>query len=223
MRFTPGATGAMERRAGFAPAAITGATCPIDAGSGPHADRHGRTDGHSQPAEWSSRGGRQHLDSVSGLRGDSDGRSAGPADARGSTGRHCDLYICRIIRRARTLITAERKATCRSRWACMARSLSFPPAFLLPARTGLPLTNPGGNAAAKAFWGETDFRLAPAAYDHAKSCYDREYLFQWAEMDPRIHNAALAQVTALSTCTAGAPGCSSRSPDRAVPSGLLPD
>ncbi len=74
--------------------------------------------------------------------------------------------------------------------------------------TGLPLTNPGNNAKAKATWGETDFRLAPAAYDHPRTCYDREYLFQWAEMDARIHNTALAQVTALNGCTAGAPGCS---------------
>jgi hypothetical protein len=74
--------------------------------------------------------------------------------------------------------------------------------------SGLPTTNPGANAKAKAFWSEPDFRLAAAAYDNAKSCYDREYLFQWAEMDPRIHTAALAQVTALSGCTAGAPGCS---------------
>jgi FtsP/CotA-like multicopper oxidase with cupredoxin domain len=73
---------------------------------------------------------------------------------------------------------------------------------------GLPLTNPGNNAAAKSFWKETDFRLAAAAFDHARSCYDREYLFQWAEMDPRIHSQALAQVTALGTCTAGAAGCS---------------
>ena len=29
-----------------------------------------------------------------------------------------------------------------------------------------------------------------------KTCYDREYLFQWAEMDPNIHKQALAQVTA---------------------------
>jgi FtsP/CotA-like multicopper oxidase with cupredoxin domain len=74
--------------------------------------------------------------------------------------------------------------------------------------TGLPLTNPGGNKAAQAFWKEPDFRLAAAAYDHPKSCYDREYLFQWAEMDPRIHAAALAQVTARVGCTAGAAGCS---------------
>jgi len=66
----------------------------------------------------------------------------------------------------------------------------------------------GANGAAEAHWGEKDFRLAAAAYDHAKSCYDREYLFQFSEMDPNIHSQALAQVTALGTCAAGAAGCS---------------
>src|SRR2546421_5944034 len=61
---------------------------------------------------------------------------------------------------------------------------------------GLPTTNPGGNAAARTTWGESDFRLAAAAYDHPDTCYDREYLFQFSEMDPNIHNQALAQVTA---------------------------
>jgi FtsP/CotA-like multicopper oxidase with cupredoxin domain len=55
---------------------------------------------------------------------------------------------------------------------------------------------------------ETDFRLAASAYDHAKTCYDREYLFQFSEMDPRIHSQALAQVTATTGCTAGTAGCS---------------
>src|SRR5271165_2118164 len=64
------------------------------------------------------------------------------------------------------------------------------------------------NSMAKSTWHETDFRLAHAAYDHPGSCYDREYLFQWAEMDARIHKEALAQVTALAGCTAGAAGCS---------------
>src|SRR5437016_3822627 len=31
------------------------------------------------------------------------------------------------------------------------------------------------NLAAEAHWGETDFRLSQAAYDHPGSCYDREY------------------------------------------------
>ena len=64
------------------------------------------------------------------------------------------------------------------------------------------------NTAAQANWGEKDFRLAHAAYDHPGSCYDREYLFQWAEMDSRIHRQAQAQVQAMMGCTAGAPGCS---------------
>jgi FtsP/CotA-like multicopper oxidase with cupredoxin domain len=65
----------------------------------------------------------------------------------------------------------------------------------------------GQNGTAEAHWGEKDFRLAPAAYDHARTCYDREYLFQFSEMDPNIHTQALAQVTALGNCTAGNAGC----------------
>jgi FtsP/CotA-like multicopper oxidase with cupredoxin domain len=64
------------------------------------------------------------------------------------------------------------------------------------------------NLTAEAAWKESDFRLAHAAYDHPGSCYDREYLFQWAEMDHRIHNQAQAQVQAKMGCTAGVPGCS---------------
>ena len=66
----------------------------------------------------------------------------------------------------------------------------------------------GANGVAEAHWGESDFRLAAAAYDHAQTCYDREYLFQFSEMDSFIHGQALAQVKAAGTCTVGAPGCS---------------
>lgn len=52
-----------------------------------------------------------------------------------------------------------------------------------------------------------DYRLAANAYDHAQTCYDREYLTQWSEMDPKIHRAAEAQVRAKAGCTAGAAGC----------------
>jgi len=58
----------------------------------------------------------------------------------------------------------------------------------------------------------SDFRLgdptAPtrAVFDNAKACYDREYLFQFSEMDPRIHQAALEQVAATPTC-AKSTGC----------------
>ena len=63
------------------------------------------------------------------------------------------------------------------------------------------------NRTAAAHWGEADFRLSQSAYDHAKSCYDREYLFQFSEMDPAIHSQTLAQVLATIGCTAGASGC----------------
>jgi len=70
------------------------------------------------------------------------------------------------------------------------------------------------NLIAEGFWHEADFRLpnatgqVGAAYDHPASCYDREYLFQWAEMDTRIHRQAQAQVAARANCTAGSAGCS---------------
>ncbi len=41
--------------------------------------------------------------------------------------------------------------------------------------------------------GQTDFRLASAAFNTSEACYDREYLFQFSEMDPRIHKQAEAQ------------------------------
>jgi FtsP/CotA-like multicopper oxidase with cupredoxin domain len=73
------------------------------------------------------------------------------------------------------------------------------------------------NTTAEATWGEKDFRLAHAAYDHPGSCYDREYLFQWAEMDHRIHRQAEAEVAdpiRVAACAATPnasgqrPGCS---------------
>jgi FtsP/CotA-like multicopper oxidase with cupredoxin domain len=64
------------------------------------------------------------------------------------------------------------------------------------------------NVSAQGSWGESDFRLAAAAYNHAQACYDREYLFQFSEMDSNIHTQADAQVKAKAGCTAGAAGCS---------------
>src|SRR5438270_3834065 len=82
--------------------------------------------------------------------------------------------------------------------------------LVLPASVPASCTSGlhASNLTAESFWGESDFRLATAAYDHASTCYDREYLFQFSEMDQKIHTAALAQVTAAGACTAGAPGCS---------------
>ena len=57
------------------------------------------------------------------------------------------------------------------------------------------------NLLAEAAHGEDDFRLAAAAYNHAGACYDREYLFQFSEMDPKIHLAADAVANCVgATC-----------------------
>ena len=55
---------------------------------------------------------------------------------------------------------------------------------------------------------ERDFRLSQSAYDNPNTCYDREYLFQFSEMDPNIHRVAEEQVSLKGNCTAGAVGCS---------------
>jgi FtsP/CotA-like multicopper oxidase with cupredoxin domain len=72
----------------------------------------------------------------------------------------------------------------------------------------LPTTIPAAcagtlNDQAKAANGEADFRLAAAAYNHAKTCYDREYLFQFSEIDPRIHRQAEEQAGVTCTNPAG--------------------
>jgi FtsP/CotA-like multicopper oxidase with cupredoxin domain len=85
---------------------------------------------------------------------------------------------------------------------------SATPTACTTGSTGPSLGFAGGNGTAETTWNENDFRLAASAYDHAKTCYDREYLFQFSEMDPNIHNQALAQVTTAGSCTAGAMGCS---------------
>jgi FtsP/CotA-like multicopper oxidase with cupredoxin domain len=76
----------------------------------------------------------------------------------------------------------------------------------------LPKTVPGNcnsglaaaNLIAETTSGETDFRLAHAAYDHPSTCYDREYLFQFSEMDDNIHTQAEAQVLADQAKAVGA-------------------
>ena len=63
----------------------------------------------------------------------------------------------------------------------------------------LPSTTPG-NCTASYPAGRIDYRLAPSAYDHAKSCYDREYLTQWSEMDPKIHRQVEDQLKLIASC-----------------------
>jgi FtsP/CotA-like multicopper oxidase with cupredoxin domain len=56
-------------------------------------------------------------------------------------------------------------------------------------------------------WTESDFTLSTSAYDDPHTCYDREYLFQFSEIDPRIHLQTEAQVQARQNCTPGAVDC----------------
>jgi FtsP/CotA-like multicopper oxidase with cupredoxin domain len=81
---------------------------------------------------------------------------------------------------------------------------------VVPAACGTGTVH-AANLAAQANWGETDFRLAAAAYSHPQACYDREYLFQFSEMDPRIHRQAEEQSTR--TCT----GCMNVATEPYVP------
>ncbi|MGA7178365.1 MAG: multicopper oxidase family protein [Thiobacillaceae bacterium] len=68
------------------------------------------------------------------------------------------------------------------------------PAETLP--TGVPPGCHRMNAGLTLPDGQPDFRLAASAYDIPQSCYDREYLFQFSEMDPRIHRQAEEQAGA---------------------------
>jgi hypothetical protein len=74
----------------------------------------------------------------------------------------------------------------------------------MPAPTCTPLGGASGPH------GGLEYRHAMAAYDHPATCYDREYLWQWGEMDPRIHAQAENQVKAtgvnLAQSSAGANG-----------------
>ena len=67
--------------------------------------------------------------------------------------------------------------------------------IVLPSDTPASCAGTANNAARDAH-GQDDFRLANAAYNHPSACYDREYLFQFSEMDPRIHFQAEEQVLA---------------------------
>ena len=68
----------------------------------------------------------------------------------------------------------------------------------------LPSATPANCTATET--GRVDYRLAPAAYNHALTCYDREYLTQWSEIDSRIHAQVESQLKLIASCptTAGA-------------------
>jgi FtsP/CotA-like multicopper oxidase with cupredoxin domain len=59
---------------------------------------------------------------------------------------------------------------------------------VVPATTPAACTKPIG-----------DYSLAKAAYVQADTCYDREYLFQFSEVDSQIHDQVKAQLDACQT------------------------
>ncbi|MBV8294198.1 MAG: multicopper oxidase domain-containing protein [Mycobacterium sp.] len=71
-----------------------------------------------------------------------------------------------------------------------------------PAALGLPAAaTPQCAPLGHPLTGGLEYRHAVAAYDHPATCYDREYLWQWGEMDPRIHSQAETQVRATGVNT----------------------
>src|SRR5438445_58663 len=65
----------------------------------------------------------------------------------------------------------------------------------------LPSATPGNcTSSATVAAHRVDYRLAPAAYNHALTCYDREYLTQWSEIDSRIHAQAESQLKLIASC-----------------------
>ena len=68
----------------------------------------------------------------------------------------------------------------------------------------VPSTTPTGCTALDSYPpGRIDYRVAASAYDNPKSCYDREYLTQWSEMDPKIHRQVEDQVKMIVSHCAG--------------------
>jgi FtsP/CotA-like multicopper oxidase with cupredoxin domain len=80
----------------------------------------------------------------------------------------------------------------------------------LNSDASIPASCHAGATGGKLPDGQTDYRLAAAAYNHIQACYDREYLFQWSEMDPAIHAQAEKQASLpcpLANPTIGNAGC----------------
>jgi FtsP/CotA-like multicopper oxidase with cupredoxin domain len=69
---------------------------------------------------------------------------------------------------------------------------NLPATYTAPG-SGLPNTCFAVNNKLASLDPNPDYRLAAAAYDHPSACYEREYMFQFSEMDPAIHKQALEQ------------------------------
>ncbi|PTB18448.1 hypothetical protein C9I57_22895 [Trinickia symbiotica] len=75
---------------------------------------------------------------------------------------------------------------------------------VLPASGGTAIVPAGCRAVSATLAdGQPDYRDAAAAYNHSETCYDREYLFQFSEIDPRIHLQAEQQANVACTQPTG--------------------
>ncbi|MDB6162016.1 MAG: multicopper oxidase type 3 [Gammaproteobacteria bacterium] len=66
---------------------------------------------------------------------------------------------------------------------------------------GTVIVRPSPNYSAPVTCRQGDFALAPTAYDNDATCYDREYLFQFSEINSRVHQEAQALVAACGEAT----------------------
>jgi len=75
--------------------------------------------------------------------------------------------------------------------------------IVLPSSTPTSCDATPKDSARSSHGNQADYRLAHAAYNHPDACYDREYLFQFSEMDPGIHRQAEEQSKLPCTNTSG--------------------
>ena len=182
---------------GFAPAAISGGFCNTMQVPGPTLIvTQGQTVTVNSD-QRTSQGGRKHVDSVPGFQRDHDGRSCRTDYAGSNSGRNGDLQFVASTPGTHSYYSG-------TQGDLQVEMGLYGALIVLPNNVSASCT--GGlhaaNRTAEMHWGEADFRLAAAAYNHPSTCYDREYLFQFSEIDPNIHNQALAQVSDPKRATA---------------------
>ena len=165
--------------------------------------------GHCEPDQQSSRRGRQHVDSVSGFNVTTAAAArvcTGPTDQEAAPGHgdlhvHCDHAGNALLLQRNPRRPADRNGTLR-RHHRAARDVP-------PTCTSGLHERFGNDAAAQGTLGlNPTFGSLPPPTTIPQTCYDREYLFQFSEMDPRFTRRREEQVAAAGTCTSGLPGCS---------------
>ena len=243
--FTPGATAATPRpiepvRAGHDRRRLlsrrAACSCP-----GPTLVVQPGRDGHGHAAQQPAGGGGQHLDPVSGFHdaaSSATGNGApGGTDAGSRAWRHGHVHLRGRYRRHALLLQrhagrpagrdgpvrcADRAASTRHASGAVPPNGAMPPLGSARAVLGLPDTCFAHGRHTASLPNSGDFRLAAAAFNHPAACYDREYLFQFSEMDPAHPSPGEAQCSRQPDWPAAADRLPARA-DRAVPPGVFHD